>query len=150
MEQVLSGQRQCSAQGKGQSPATPDKHISGSKSIRASSHTLCRIQLLQLGFLCHSDWKDESKLKSLDTHPKQDILKKTRSISKELSGWNYYWRWDLWKQRVPTGHNLLRCCISAAWALQGILPLRSRLSETRMALYCWVSAWEILNPGRAE
>lgn len=78
MEQVLSGQRQCSAQGKGQSPATPDKHISGSKSIRASSHTLCRIQLLQLGFLCHSDWKDESKLKSLDTHPKQDILKKKR------------------------------------------------------------------------
>lgn len=76
--------------------------------------------------------------------------KKTRSISKELSGWNYYWRWDLWKQRVPTGHNLLRCCISAVWALQGILPLRSRLSETRMALYCWVSAWEILNPGRAE
>lgn len=72
------------------------------------------------------------------------------ALLKDLPWSNYYQRQDLLEMRVPTGHNLLTCCISAAWDLWSISPPRSRLSKTRIALYHWVSAWEILQQGTAE
>lgn len=101
-----------------------------------------------LFFFCHSC--RSIKNQKAWTHIQNRSLIIPGALLKDLPWSNYYRRQDLLEMRVPTGHNLLTCCISAAWDLRGISPPRSRLSKTRSALYHWVSAWEILQQGTAK
>lgn len=83
-------------------------------------------------FFCHSCRSIQNQKAWMHIQNRSLII--PGALLKDLPWSNYYWRQDLLEMRVPTGHNLLTCCISTAWDLRGISPPRSRLSK--QGLHC--------------
>lgn len=117
--------------------ADPSLFLQGLQSFilawRSPSHAPFRIQLLGfLFFFCHSCRSIQNQKAWMHIQNRSLII--PGALLKDLPWSNYYWRQDLLEMRVPTGHNLLTCCISTAWDLRGISPPRSRLSK--QGLHC--------------